>query len=232
MRLQMLDELNRARRNREAVVLMSRLDGGMQHLYRRDDGEGGTAMPAEHRALAGQALQSGESRVVAAGDGDWFLHVFAPPPRLVVVGAVHISQALVPLAEACGYEVTVIDPRRAFATADRFPGARLSTEWPDRALADLKPDARTAIVTLTHDPKLDEPALAIALRSPAFYIGALGSARTQAARRERLLALGFAATEQERIHGPIGIGIGARTPAEIALSIMAQLTMVRYGRGS
>ena len=150
-----------------------------------------------------------------------------PPARIVIIGAVHITQTLAPMATLAGYAVTIVDPRGAFATSDRFPGVTLSQDWPDEALEALQPDARTAIVTLTHDPKLDDPALAVALRSPAFYIGALGSKKTHAARLVRLRAQGFTEPDCARIHGPAGLDIGARSPAEIALSVLAQLTAAR-----
>ena len=156
--------------------------------------------------------------------GDLFVHVFSPPLRLIVVGAVHIAQALAPMAALAGYRVTVVDPRRAFATDARFAEVSLSSAWPDDALGALRPDRRTAVVTLTHDPKLDDPALAIALGSEAFYIGSLGSRRTHAARLERLKAAGFDDTALERIHGPVGLDIGAVTPAEIAVAILGELT--------
>jgi xanthine dehydrogenase accessory factor len=149
--------------------------------------------------------------------------------RLLVVGAVHLAQELGELAERCGFELTVIDPRSAFATAERFPHATLSLDWPDEALEALAPDAQTAIVVLSHDAKLDDPALAAALQSQAFYIGALGSAKTQAARRRRLIEQGFAEADLERIHGPIGLDIGALSTAEIAVSIMAEIIRVRRG---
>jgi xanthine dehydrogenase accessory factor len=151
------------------------------------------------------------------------------PVRLVVVGAVHIAQALVPIAAQLGYGITVADPRRAFATDERFPGVTVSTDWPDEALDALRPDARTAIVTLTHDPKLDDPALDRALRSDAFYIGALGSRKTHAARRERLRALGHDDAAMDRIRGPVGLKLAAVTAPEIALSIVAELVAVRRG---
>jgi xanthine dehydrogenase accessory factor len=153
-----------------------------------------------------------------------FIAVHNPPLRLIVVGAVHIAQPLLTIARACGYAPTLIDPRGAFGSAARFPGETILEDWPDEALAALAPNARTAIVTLTHDPKLDDPALTVALRSPVFYIGALGSKRTHAKRLDRLTAAGFTAEEIGRIHAPVGLDIGARTPAEIAVSIMAQIT--------
>ncbi len=154
-----------------------------------------------------------------------FVIVHNPPLRLVVVGAVHIAQALVTMARSCGYDCTLIDPRSAFGSADRFPGETILDDWPDEALASLSPDARTAIVTLTHDPKLDDPAIIAALRAPVFYLGCLGSTRTHAKRIERLRAAGFTEADIARIHAPVGLDIGAKTPAEIAVSVMAQVTL-------
>ena len=170
-------------------------------------------------------LSTGASEATAASEPgeDEFLNTYAPPLRLAIVGAVHIAQALVPLAEALGYAPFVIDPRGAFA-AGRFEGLQVSPLWPDEALREWRPDERSAIVTLTHDPKLDDPALISALASPAFYIAALGSRKTHAARLERLKQHGFNEDDLARIHGPAGLAIGAKTPAEIAVSIAAQMT--------
>ena len=144
------------------------------------------------------------------------------------MGAVHITQPLVTVASAAGYAVTVIDPRGAFATAERFPGVDLNEDWPDEAMEALAPDNRTAVVTLTHDPKLDDPALHVALRSEAFYIGSLGSRKTHGSRVERLTEAGFSADEIAKIHAPIGLHLGGRAPAEIAIAIMAQITQVLH----
>lgn len=163
-------------------------------------------------------------------DGETFVAVHNPPLRLVVVGAVHIAQALVPMAQIAGYDPVVIDPRSAFASAERFPGVTLLDDWPDEAVTALGLDARTALVLLTHDPKLDDPALEEALAAAqdeaCFYIGALGSKRTHAKRVERLQAAGFSAAEIARIHGPVGLDIGAAGPAEIAVAILAEMTTV------
>ena len=159
-------------------------------------------------------------------DGGRFIAVHNPALRLIVVGAVHIAQGLMGMARACGYVPVLIDPRSSFGAAARFPGEVIVDDWPDAAMARLAPDARTAVVTLTHDPKLDDPALAAALRSEAFYIGCLGSKRTHAKRVERLVAQGFTDAEIARLHAPVGLDIGARNPAEIAVSIMAEITQV------
>ncbi len=156
--------------------------------------------------------------------GEWFLGVHNPPLTLAIVGGVHIAQALAPMAQMLGYDVTIIDPREAFASPARFPGARLRHDWPDTALAALGLDTRAAVVTLTHDPKLDEPAIRAALAAPVFYLGCLGSGRTHARRLERLRAEGLAEDVLARIHAPVGADIGAKSPAEIAVAILAQVT--------
>jgi xanthine dehydrogenase accessory factor len=153
-----------------------------------------------------------------------FIAIHNPPLRLIVIGAVHIAQPLLQIARACGYAPTLIDPRGAFGSAERFPGETILDDWPDEALAQLNPDARTAIVTLTHDPKLDDPAIRFALNSPAFYLGCLGSTRTHAKRVDRLTTEGFTPDQIAKIHAPVGLDIGAKTPAEIAVSVMAQIT--------
>lgn len=163
-------------------------------------------------------------------DGASFLTVFNPPLRLVVIGAVHIAQALVPMAKIAGYDPFIVDPRDAFASETRFPGEQLIHDWPDEALQTLGLDARTALVLLTHDPKLDDPAIHAALNSEAFYIGALGSKRTHAQRVARLVDAGFSQSQIARIHGPVGLNIGAASPAEIAVSIMAQMTETLRGQ--
>ncbi|GAB1363258.1 hypothetical protein MASR1M32_24940 [Rhodobacter sp.] len=172
-------------------------------------------------AAADLRFRSGRSGMEEDGR---FLAIHNPPPRLIVVGAVQIAQALLPMARMAGHDPVLVDPRGAFASAARFPGERIVEDWPDAALATLAPDARTAVVTLTHDPKLDDPAIRVALASDCFYLGCLGSRKTHAARVERLLAAGCSPLDIARIHAPVGLDIGARTPAEIAVSIVAQLT--------
>ena len=217
-----LAALQTSRSAGRAVVLATRLPGGEQILL-PDEAHPALTEPAR-RALAAERSTTHEVDGVT-----WFLHAFNPPARLVVVGAVHIAQALVPLATQLGYGVTVVDPRRAFASEERFPNVTVSTEWPDEAMDALRPDSRTAIVTLTHDPKLDDPALDRALQSEAFYIGALGSRRTHAARLDRLRALGHGDDALARIRGPVGLNIAAVTAPEIALSVLAQVVAVRRG---
>lgn len=170
---------------------------------------------------AAKADASGEAQIEGQ---TWFLEVHNPPLELVLVGAVHIAQPLAAIATLSGYAVRIIDPRTAFATEARFPGLWLSHDWPDQALAGAPLGRRSALVVLAHDPKIDDPALEVALRSSAFYIGALGSKRTHAARLDRLRSRGFSDQDLARIHGPVGLAIGARSPAEIALSILAQMT--------
>ncbi len=219
-----LEKLNLARQKKQAVVLITHLQKSEQYLYSEINENGIGSIPGELEELAKQAVRLDRSQIHETESGKVFFHVFNPPLRMFIVGAVHISQTLAPLAMMCGYDVTVIDPRRAFATNERFPDINISTAWPDEALEELVPDNRTAVVTLTHDPKLDDPALAEALKSDAFYIGALGSRKTQAGRQQRLKEKGFSTEQQQRICGPVGLNIGARSTAEIALSIMAQIT--------
>ena len=216
-----LAAVNAARREQRAVVLATRLPSGEQMLLPD------AAAPAELAEAARAALRDDRTGTVKLADGEWFLEAFNPPLRLVVVGAVHIAQALVPLAAQLGLAVVVVDPRRSFATPERFPDVTIRTEWPDEAMDALRPDARTAVVTLTHDPKLDDPALDRALHSEAFYIGALGSRRTHAARLARLRELGHDEAALARVRGPVGLDIEAVTAPEIALSILAELTAVR-----
>lgn len=213
-----------ARRDKKAAVLLRWLDAGRQQLVVQGDDDGGLAEPV--RSAVQEALRRDRGMSIDTEDGVLFVQPFNPPLRLIVVGAVHIAQALVPMASLCGFEIIVVDPRRSFANDRRFPDVTVSLEWPDDALSDLKPDSRTAVVTLTHDPKLDDPALDVALRSDAFYIASLGSRRTHAARLERLKSLGHDGTSLDRIHGPAGLHLGAVSPAEIAVSVLAQMTKV------
>ena len=205
MKRDTLEALRAARRERLAVALVTELGTGAQRL-----------------------AEAGESRTGV--DDETFTHVFRPTPRLIVVGAVHIAQKLVPLARLAEFAVDVVDPRVAFASPERFPDVGLSHDWPDKAVAALKPDSATALVSLTHDPKLDDPALIVALRSPAFYIGALGSRKNHAKRLERLKAEGFDDAALARLHGPVGLPIGALSPGEIAVSIMAEIIAAMRGR--
>jgi xanthine dehydrogenase accessory factor len=218
-----LARLRAAIAEKRPVVLATRLADGEQRLWPEDP------LPEPLAAAAAEAAISDKAKTLDTEGETWFLHPHCPPLRLLVVGAVHIAQALAPMAQAVGFAVTVIDPRRAFATADRFPGVALREDWPDEAMAELRPDSRTAVVTLTHDPKLDDPALDAALRSEAFYIGALGSTRTHAKRVARLKEAGHDDAAIARIHAPVGLDIGAVTAPEIAVSILAELISVRRG---
>ncbi|WP_417452520.1 XdhC family protein [Kiloniella sp.] len=217
-----LDQLNRAKSAKETTVLLTDLKSGEQELVypQRPD--------VDHPLLdiLKSAVRDDKSYVHVTESGETFIQVFNPPLRLIIVGAVHISQFLVPMAQSAGYEIILIDPRSAFGNKTRFPNCNISNEWPDEAMEDLKPDHRTAVVLLTHDPKLDDPALLASLHSDAFYIGALGSKRTHAKRLDRLKNL----NSLERIEGPIGLDIGAKNPAEIAVSILASITKaLRHG---
>ena len=215
-----------ARSRRQPLMVVTRLADGAQCLLDAASCEGELPLPAEQLAEARGFLSSGRSSSLAGAAG-LFARAYVPSPRLLIVGAVHIAQALAPMAAAAGFEVVVIDPRGAFASAERFPGVQLSDEWPDEALGRLGLDAATALVALSHDPKLDDPALELALPSPLFYIGALGSRRTHEKRLERLRAAGLGELTG-RIHSPIGLDLGGRAPAEIAVSILAEVIQVRY----
>ena len=228
MKAATLRTVQAARAAHEPIALATDLKTGAERLIRADRSEGDLVLDEAAIAAARSAMRDDRSRLIETAGGQVFIHVFNPPRRLIVVGAVHISQPLVPMAALAGFQVIVIDPRRGFATDARFPDVTLETDWPDEAMTKLKPDVRTAVVTLTHDPKLDDPALAVALRSPAFYLGALGSRRTHAKRVERLRALGFGDEAIARIHAPVGLDIGAISPAEISLSILAQVTEVLH----
>ena len=223
MRLQLLEELLTAERTGVPTALVTDMETGAQSLVSKTGGQGDLTLDSEVRTRVLQALDDDQSGVL---DGSLFVEVWNPKPRLLVVGAVHTAQELVPLARSAGYDVVVIDPRTAFSTSARFPDTTLRHDWPDEAVPALAPDRRTAILTLTHDPKIDDPALVAALRSEAFYIGALGSRRTHAKRIERLKEAGFDDVTLGRIRGPVGLAIGARTPVEIAISIMAEITAV------
>jgi xanthine dehydrogenase accessory factor len=205
----MLRDLVAARAGRQSVACKADLTSGVRRLVKE-----------------GYAERFAMDRSGFEADGAIFVTVYNPPLRLILVGAVHIAQALVPMARVAGYDPFVVDPRAAFGSEARFPGERIIAEWPDEALEEVGVDSRTAVVLLTHDPKLDDPALHIALRSKCFYIGALGSKRTHAGRVARLAEAGFAPDEIARIHGPVGLDIGAAGPPEIAVSILAEMTRV------
>ena len=218
MKRETLLALNEARRAGRAIVRATDLETGEDRLID----------PANDKSplgiAAADAARADTSSSAEIEGRNWFLSVFNPPLDLVIIGAVHIAQPLAQIAAMAGYGVRVIDPRTSFATPERFPGVRLSHDWADEALAKEPLGPRSAIVALTHDPKLDDPGLIAALNSRCFYIGALGSKKTQAARRERMKAQGFGGEALARIHGPVGLDIGARSPAEIAISILAEMT--------
>jgi xanthine dehydrogenase accessory factor len=218
MKLELLTALNEERAARRAAVVVTALESGGQRLVKA---AGVAADPL--RSEIEKRLRSGKSGTEETAEGKVFLTVFAPPLQLVVTGAVHISQELAPMAERLGFDVTIVDPRTAFATEERFAGIRLFAEWPDKVLPGLGVDAHTAFVALTHDPKIDDPALLHALSKDCFYIGALGSRKTHAARLDRLKANGINEAQLARIHAPIGLNIGAVSPAEIAVSILAEI---------
>jgi xanthine dehydrogenase accessory factor len=222
-----LEDLLAARRARRAVVLVTPLDGGPHRVV--PVGAVGEGSPEPLAAAVAQVARRDQAEVVEGAGGAQLLEPHNPPLRLIVVGAVHVAQPLAEMAALAGFAVTIVDPRRAFATEARFPGQALVVSWPDAAIAELAPDARTAVVTLTHDPKLDDPALIAALGSPAFYIGCLGSKKTHGARRVRLGEQGADAAALDRLHGPVGLSIGARTPAEIAVSVLAQIIAALRG---
>jgi xanthine dehydrogenase accessory factor len=230
MKLALLERALAASREGKSAALLTALKTGQQSFYENGAVSGDIAL--DDKALAdgvGRALAEDRNLIVETAAGPVFIEVFNPRLRMILVGAVHIAQPLARMAALAGYLVTVVDPRTAFASDERFPDIAVSTDWPDEALEKLKPDRRTAVVTLTHDPKLDDPALAVALRSDAFYIGALGSKRTHAGRLKRLGELGFAEKDFARIHGPVGLDIGAISPAEIAVSIVAEITLALRG---
>lgn len=216
MRLDLLSTLNAERAARRACLVVTELASGEQRLVSAADIGGDPLAPALR-----EALTQGRSGLVA--DGAAFISVNIPAPRLLLVGAVHISQALAPMAQIAGFDTTILDPRTAFATPERFPQVRLLAEWPDLALPAYGLDAFTAVAALTHDPKVDDPALAAALAAQCFYIGALGSRRTHAKRLDRLAARGFSPEALERIHAPIGLSIGAASPAEIAVAALGEI---------
>ena len=218
MRLDVLKAMNAARRGRRGGAMVTRLSDADQRFVEA------AAIDADPLAAELEsALRMGESGVVTADGVDYFLTVQTPSPRLTLIGAVHISQALAPMARIAGLDVTIIDPRTAFATPERFPDTPVIAQWPDEPLKSAPLDRYTAICLLTHDPKIDDPALTIALRSDCFYIGALGSKKTHAKRLERMRAQGFDEAALARIHAPIGLDIGAVSPAEIAVSIIGEI---------
>ncbi len=218
MEIALLQALNVARRARRAAVVVTDLSGGPGRLVV----EGEPVEGALSDEIA-QRLRSGKSGLMSINNHEWFLNVHLPAARIVVIGAVHISQALAPMAALAGFAVRIIDPRTAFATPERFEGIDLVADWPQDALAQQPLDRFTALVAVTHDPKIDDPGIIAALQAGCFYIGALGSRKTHAKRLERLTAEGFSSAETDRISAPIGLDIGAATPAEIAVATLADI---------
>jgi xanthine dehydrogenase accessory factor len=227
MQLDILHSLNTERAARRAAVVVTDIATGAQRFVAAADVAGDPL-----REVLEAHLRSGKSGVEEAAQGRVFLTVYVPPQRLIITGAVHISQALAPMARMLGYDVTIVDPRTAFASPERFPDVKLIAQWPDEALPPLGIDRYTAFVALTHDPKIDDPALLHALARDCFYIGALGSKKTHARRVDRLKAQGISEAAIARIHAPIGLAIGAVSPPEIAVAIMGDVTaMLRLGPG-
>jgi xanthine dehydrogenase accessory factor len=223
MKAALLLTLQEWRRQKRACALVTNVASGISALVDENQAVGQLSLESRLLETVRARIAADQSGVVEA---DIFVRVYTPPLRMIIVGAVHIAKALAPMAALSGFEVIVVDPREAFARSEQMAGVAALVSWPDEAMAALKPDSRTAVVTLTHDPKLDDPALAAALRSQAFYIGALGSRKTHAKRLERLHEAGFSEKDLRRIHGPVGIDINALTPSEIAVSIVAQIIEV------
>jgi len=219
MRLDILKSLNTERAARRAAVVVTHQESGEQRLVTQDK----VAADALKDLLEAH-LRSGKSGMEETAEGKVFLTVHVPPTKLIAIGAVHISQALAPIAALLGYDVTIVDPRTAFASPERFPGVKVIADWPDTALPPLGVDRYTAFVALTHDPKVDDPALLHALERECFYIGALGSRKTHGRRIERLKGQGASDDALARIHAPIGLPIGAISPPEIAVAIMGEIT--------
>src|ERR1700730_8664291 len=219
MQLDLLTALNAERAARRAAVVVTNVESGQQRLVKAAD-----IAKDPLRAVLADHLRTSKSGMEETAEGRVFLTVYVPPPQLVITGAVHISQALAPIGKLLGYDVTIVDPRTAFASIERFPDVKVIAEWPDVALPPLGIDRYTAFVALTHDPKIDDPALTHALARECFYIGALGSKKTHVRRIERLKAQGIAAAQLARIHSPIGLAIGAVSPAEIAVAIIGEIT--------
>ena len=220
MKLEILAALNAERAARRAAIVVTDVESGAQRLVKAAE-----VASDPLREVLEARVRSGKSGVADTPEGRVFLTVHVPPPHLVITGAVHISQALAPMAKLVGYDVAIVDPRTAFATKERFPDVPMLAEWPDTALPRLAVDRYTAFVALTHDPKIDDPALAYALARDCFYIGALGSKKTHARRIARLEAQGVSKQALSRIHAPIGLTIGAVSPAEIAVAILGEITV-------
>ena len=222
-----LKAINKARRGRQAAILLTELDSNTDRIVREGDRIEGALGEAIDKAF-----RTGVSTAVQTEGRSYFLNVYLPQPRLIVIGAVHISQAMAPIARVAGFDMEIIDPRTAFATPERFPDVPVHAEWPEDVLKRQPLDSYTALAALTHDPKIDDFALKAALDAGCFYVGALGSRKTHAKRVERLLAAGASAAQIERIHAPIGVDIGASSPAEIAVAVLAQVIGALRSRGN
>jgi len=229
MKTELFEKLLAERAAKHSVTVVTRLADGTQALVQDGEVSGDLELALDQIDEINRRLRADKSGALESAGGALFARCYASAPRMVIVGAVHITQALAPMAAMAGFEVTVIDPRRAFATAERLPGVTVTTEWPDEALARIGLDAQTAVVTLSHDPKLDDPALIAALQSQCFYIGALGSSRTHAKRVARLTEAGLA-DAIPRIRAPVGLDLGGRSPVEIAVSVLAQVIQARYSK--
>ena len=231
MKRDLLAALVAARQANEPVVLVRGLNTGSQFMVtpKKSTGDIDTIDPTL-RDAAQSALDKDGARTVETKKETYLLQTFAASPRIVIIGAVHIAQALIPMANRAGYDICLIDPRTAFANPERFPGIEVDNRWPHEAMEDLQLDVRTAVVTLSHDPKIDEPALCAAMDSDAFYIGALGSKGNHKKRLERLAELGYEKEQLARINGPIGLPLGGRSPAEIAVATLAQIIQARHRR--
>jgi xanthine dehydrogenase accessory factor len=229
MKAELFERLLSERAAKRSVTVVTRLADGAQALVQDGEVSGDLELALDQLDEINRRLRADKSGALDSAGGALFARCYASAPRLVIVGAVHITQALAPMAAMAGFEVVVIDPRRAFATSERLPGVSVTTEWPDEALARIGLDAQTAVVTLSHDPKLDDPALIAALQSQCFYVGALGSSRTHAKRVARLTEAGLA-DAIPRIHAPVGLDLGGRSPAEIAVSVLAQVIQSRYAK--
>jgi xanthine dehydrogenase accessory factor len=227
MDLATLEQINAARARREAVIVVTEIATGAARVVHEAEVAGDPLA----EALAPR-YRSGKSGLIETDAGEVFLTVHVPPPRLVVIGAVHVSQALTPIARIAGFDVTIIDPRTAFASAERFPEVRPITEWPADALPGVGLDPFTALAALTHDPRIDDDAIVAALEADCFYVGALGSKKTHGRRLERLRERGVGDGKLGRIHGPIGLAIAAQSPAEIAVAILAEVIATLRTRGA
>lgn len=227
-----LESLNEARRQRQAAILVTNLASGVVRLVREEDAGLDVMIEPALAELLPERFRSARSGLVQTANGDeFFLTVHVPPPRLVIIGAVHISQALAPMARIAGFDVTIIDPRTAFATPERFADVAVMAEWPEDVLKRAPLDAFTAVAALTHDPKIDDEPIRAALAAGCFYVGALGSRKTHAKRVERLQAAGVDPAAAATIRAPIGLAIGAQSPAEIAVSVLAELVEALRKRG-